>query len=1573
MKHRKLSAAVLSMALAASSAATMILPSVSIPTFAIESNSEPMPGYGDNLALGKTAVASDCEANNLAADKATDGDTTAKGSRWASNTNSGAHWIYVDLGSVQDVNTIRIFWEMRKATAYKIQTATENPGEEASWTNQKVFNDRPASVNDVIVLDETVEARYVRLYIDSFTAEDPDGGVTWSTVSIYEMEVFGPKDPNYQDPMENVALNKTAVASSQEADSVKASNAVDGNTESVKSRWGSNVGDGPDWIYVDLGKEMDVQTVRLFWESYKATKYRIQTADAEADPAQEDSWTDRKVIDGRPAKLSEKIKLDEKVRARYVRLYIDSHTAADPEGTVPEWNSVSIFEMEVYGGDPATLNNLDDIAAAIEVGEVTADMTKLPVTLPDVTEDFEVRYNGTDLEQIVDAEQNIHKPLVDKTVKVSFKVVNKKTNAYKFAEIPVVIPGQYTAEEGDNTAPTIIPELQEWKGAEGAFAITENTKVLFADPAFEYAANELAADYEELTGKKITAEAAGAEIPAGSIVFKKASDSALGEEGYLLNVDGTIEITAAHPTGAYWATRTILQAVTSSEDGTIAKGIARDYPNMKLRGAILDVGRKPFTLDYLRQYTKMLSWFKMNDFHVHLNDNYIWVNEYWKVPTEDGGTEDRRLLDVYDAFRMESNIKKGDPVPGSEDKTNQRDLTATDLFYTKEDFNSFIKDSAKMGVTIVPEFDMPAHALSLTKVRPWLHSPDSDLPHQSTGGNRSSADHLDLNHQYEGALGFVKEIWDEYTTEENRVFDTPVIHIGADEYEAGADNYRKFVNDMFDYAESKGYKPRVWGSLTQLKSSREVKGYKENEDGSISRRQINIWNTGWANAKEMYDLGFELINCNDGQFYIVPNAGYYYDYLNDNTMYNQKLNVIGGVNIPAGDEQMAGAQYAIWNDMVFDKETGISEYDIYRRSYNSAGLLAANLWGKGNASLAEAKERIAAVADIPGTNFEYEVEKKDGAVASINMDSNKDASGLNHDLTLNGAKIEKDGGRNALKLDGTGYASLSDVETAGLGNSLRVKVKRTSDSNEEQVLFDSPYGQIKAVQKETGKVGVSREFVDFSFDYELPVGEWVELEFRNRFEQLELYVNGNLVQTIGETRRQGKKVTMMFPIANIGAAENSFIGYVDDVQIGTADDFASTARLERKLEMAYAMEDESLNEVIAKGYAVSGKYNPTVEEIDAAIAEIDEKLDGMEYEKANYAELDRYLLLVPEDKSVFTADSVTKLNAAIESIVRNMPKGGQESVDQMTANLKAALAGLTVDPNRSINTVNPSDIVAARASSFHSGEEADKAFDGSKDSMWHCDWDDNGNDHWLEAEFAEPTCVSELIYSPRQSGSNGYITGYEIQISNDGTNYETVKSGTLASSVADKTITLDEPVTAKIIRLHATNGAGGFASCSELVFKRGDVTPNIDALNAMIAKAEKFNEANFTADSWAAMNTALDAAKALVESTDAVAVDNATNALSKAIAGLVYGDIVEDEYDYTMLSFLIGEMTDEKVDKMTAAEALHNAINTAKALINNANSQKEVDDQTDALHNDWLDARYTPDKAMVEDLLNDGE
>src|SRR5699024_2694793 len=230
------------------------------------------------------------------------------------------------------------------------------------------------------------------------------------------------------------------------------------------------------------------------------------------------------------------------------------------------------------------------------------------------------------------------------------------------------------------------------------------------------------------------------------------------------------------------------------------------------------------------------------------------------------------------------------------------------------------------------------------------------LPELRYGTSGRQNDHLDLVDSYDQCLAFVQTIFSEYLDE--GVFDKDtIVHIGADEYNASSEAYRSFVNDMIDFVEETGRQARVWGSFTAA---------SQGEDIDAEGVQINLWNFDYANMDKMYEDGFDLINCNDGNYYIVPNAGYYYDYLSDGTMYNLAINTISGVTIPAGDKQMVGGAFAVWNDMTDYLDNGVSEYDVYDRIKNLP-LFAAKLWGKGELDLAGAQERSGELGDAPRT------------------------------------------------------------------------------------------------------------------------------------------------------------------------------------------------------------------------------------------------------------------------------------------------------------------------------------------------------------------------------------------------------------------------------------------------------------------------------------------------------------------------------------------------------------------------------------------------------------------------------
>lgn len=1418
-----------------------------------------------NLALNKSVEVT--KEDKKSGKRLVDGDKTKAG-RWMTEAPAAeAHSAIVDLQKVEKVNYFEITWE--DATNCGADFKLYASKDKVSWGAPiKEWKGNTGPVTR-LKLDASVDAQFIKLEI---TRMNGAYGVSVAELEVWNIAGEAPSPaPEQQTPETNIARKAKVATSSNEDGNLTGEKAIDGNTSARESRWATKTGARPAWIQLDFGSTRDVKTFRVYWETRKPKSVKFQYADGESAPVKDGEWATAKET-GRPSKKTQTVSLETAVKARYVRVLVEDWDALDPDGGV-EWDNISMHELEVYGGDLE--KTLDDWLSEVTVDPVTPETKKLSYDLPAVPEGYEIKYNGTDYEQVIDADGTIYRPICDVTVKASFKISSKADPSdYAFKEFDVKVPGSMTAA-GANAAPVVLPELREWVGGSGSFAASTAKHVVYGDASLKAMAEDFANDYQALTGVRLQV-ATGTSAQEGDIFFTLGADKAKGlkDEGYLLDVTADrMTVTAEAVAGANWGGKTILQGMKSGS-GSFPLGTARDYPLYKVRGIILDVGRKTFTLDWLKQMTKQMSFYKMNDFQIHLNDNLI--------PLEHYKNED--VFQAYSAFRLESDVKKG----GNNGK-NQADLTAKDVWYSKKDFKAYIDESKALGVNIIPEIDTPAHSLALTKVRP-------DLRHGTSGRQN---DHLDIAKQYDECFKFVRGIFDEYVKGgDAAVFaGADTIHVGADEYTADGNAYRKFVNDMFKYSEDNGKKARVWGSLSTIKGDVEVKGVSE--DGK-HRREMNLWNPGWADLKKMYELGFDLIDCQDGVFYIVPNAGYYYDYLGD-AAYTDQLNSISGVAIPAGDPQMVGGAYAVWNDMCDYLENGVSEYDIYDRIDHSLGLFAANSWGKGKLDTAGAKAVVSKLGDSPNVDFGYEVSAdKNGVVAHWAMDSLKDASELGRDLVAGkNAAIEDVDGKKALKLNGgESFASVKDdaLTTVGLGNDLRVKVKRTSASVDPQVLFESDYGSIMAVQEGTGKVGFTRENRAYSFNYTLPVNEWVELEIKNKFEQASLYVNGTLVDTLGDGETvEGKplKATLMLPVQRIGSTARAFEGYVDDVRLGgqlpEGTEFSKTMDLEYAILNAEAilaeqgngtrsMDAANLRALISQARELLKQYNPAQAEVDALLAKINGEIERVDYAKADYCRIDAYAQLLDskELEDMFTEQSVAELKAAWTWVRRDLPASMQGVVDGHEQAIVNALNGLELKAAGDLSLIDRTTL-KAEANSEQGGEEAAKAIDGDVNTKWHSKW---GNENAklpytfdLKAKNGEPMAVNGLVYTPRPDGGNGVVTGYKVEVSKDGTSFEKVAEGKLADNAEVKTISFDR-VEAKIVRLVITAAKGNFGSAAEIGLSDADAKGDFEGLQAMVASAKQIKKDGpckhdtFSDSTWKDLTKAIAAAEDAITAAD---------------------------------------------------------------------------------------------------------
>ena len=619
-----------------------------------------------------------------------------------------------------------------------------------------------------------------------------------------------------------------------------------------------------------------------------------------------------------------------------------------------------------------------------------------------------------------------------------------------------------------NDKPFVIPELKEWRGGEGTLTVTDATRIVYpaGDAGLQNVAEMLSADILKRFG--IRTETTADKGRPGDIVLSLKADKRLGDEGYALRIEKRAEATAPTVTGVYWATRTLLQMAESfaGEGMQLPRGTVRDWPDYALRGCMLDCGRKYIPLAYLKDYVEIMSYYKMNLLQIHLNDNGFkqFFNDDW----------DR----TYAAFRMES-----ETFPG---------LAAEDGHYSKADFRDFQKGAAARFVEILPEIDVPAHSLAFVHYKPEL------------GSNEYGRDHLDI--MKPETYDFLDALFAEYLEGDDPVFVGPRVSIGTDEYSNRdrkvVEQFRAMTDRYIRYVESFGKEACIWGSLTHAAGETPVK---------VDGVWMQAWSNGYAHPREMADLGYRLISIPDGLVYIVPAAGYYYDYLNIRYLYEQWTPAdINGVRFPERDPAIAGGMFAVWND---HPGNGISTGDIHHRAFPALQTLAAKCWSGTSAS-------------VPFEVFDARRQQLSEAPGVYRMGRHVPAGGDDFRLFWSADTLAPG---HTGPFERVGYDYLVEFDIEGCDEQPGTELFRS----EEAVFYLS--------DPVSGMLGFARDGYLFTFRHRIDAGEKMHIGIAGDSRSTRLYIDGRLADELvrgfrwySEKARTGYVPTLVFPLRSTG-------------------------------------------------------------------------------------------------------------------------------------------------------------------------------------------------------------------------------------------------------------------------------------------------------------------------------------------------------------------------------------------------------------------------------------------------------
>lgn len=609
--------------------------------------------------------------------------------------------------------------------------------------------------------------------------------------------------------------------------------------------------------------------------------------------------------------------------------------------------------------------------------------------------------------------------------------------------------------------PFVIPELKEWKGETGFFTPKQSVRIICDDPDLQKVARQFAADYKALHG--VLPEIAGGKPCEGDFLFTIKRDKKLEKEGYDIAIGDCVKVSANELVGVYWATRTLLQMGEQYGNGNLPKGHIRDWPDYGIRGLLIDCGRKFIPMNYLRDLARIMSYYKMNFMHVVLNNNGFkaYFNDDWNQ--------------TYAAFRLEC-----ETYPG---------LTARDGHYTKKEFIHFQEEAAERFVEIIPEIDVPAHSLAFSHYKPEL------------GSKEYGMDHLNLSHPE--VYSFVDALFKEYLDGENPVFRGPKVHIGTDEYsnkkKEVVEQFRAFTDHYIKYVEGFGKQACVWGALTHAAGETPVKS-----DNVI----MYAWYNGFANPKDMVQQGYNLISIPDGLTYIVPLAGYYWDYLNTERLYKQWTPAhVADVVFEEKDPAIIGGMFAVWNDIVGN---GISVKDIHHRIFPALQTIAVKTWNIAPAfSYTEFETKRQKLSEAPDVN----------QLGRIGDDENSlvyETSSITPGSELPYTEIGYD------------YTITFDMEAA--------------NENYGTELFRSPNAVFYLADPVKGMFGFSRDGYMNTFAFRPYPGEKISVKITGDALSTSLFINGQLIERMGiekrylnEAEKQNNFIrTLVFPLKNAG-------------------------------------------------------------------------------------------------------------------------------------------------------------------------------------------------------------------------------------------------------------------------------------------------------------------------------------------------------------------------------------------------------------------------------------------------------
>ena len=297
-------------------------------------------------------------------------------------------------------------------------------------------------------------------------------------------------------------------------------------------------------------------------------------------------------------------------------------------------------------------------------------------------------------------------------------------------------------------------------------------------------------------------------------------------------------------------------------------------------GIMLDVARKYYTVDEIKQYIDCLSGYERTYIQMHFTDDEnVGIECTYLDQTKDNATE--------------SNGIYTNPATGK-------------AFLTYDQVTELMEYAESKHVEFIPEIDVPAHMYGFRELSAIKFG--DEYTNNMFRGSGEEVTNIDIVQPE--SMSFIMSLYDEYT---EFFKDCKHFCLGFDEYTYRIDEKIDFINTMDNYLQSKGFITRIWNDSITLDNMTNL-----NKDVEILY-WIRI-NDSYAGMLDLVNAGFNCINCNNYYLFFVPwiNNTNQHDlnYTVNDIRDNWTIDISNNTNVESLDnyDHMIGGMVSTWSE-----------------------------------------------------------------------------------------------------------------------------------------------------------------------------------------------------------------------------------------------------------------------------------------------------------------------------------------------------------------------------------------------------------------------------------------------------------------------------------------------------------------------------------------------------------------------------------------------------------------------------------------------------------------------------------